>query len=305
MVASRALLLHARGGALLAGWLDDGDPFGTLSSVPIGWREGTSESVAATFLGLAVLELVRLEEETGRRIAIALEPEPGCVFDDASDAIAWWNLHLRSEMKRLHLGEAVVARHLGSLLRHVPRGSGLRCARRRCPTPRGRGHFRPQGAAFVRPCAPLPNPGRARRAARARRTAFSAPNPRTRGPGAARFGVRRGRRVAHESTAIEAESSPILRFDDLPDLRAARDRGEIPPAGEARCHFHIPIHLEETPRFATTRRTLLEAVAAFPNVRHLEVETYTFDVLPADLKAGASATLAAELRYADSVIECR
>lgn len=291
---------------LLAGWLDDGDPFGTLSSVPIGWREGTSESVAATFLGLAVLELVRLEEETGRRIAIALEPEPGCVFDDASDAIAWWNLHLRPEMKRLHLGEAVVARHLGLCYDTCHAGVAF-------DAPEDDARRLADAGISVHKVQLSSAPALRYRTPDALDALLALDEPRflhqTRvraAPGAADSASDAAGASPTKAPRFEGESSPILRFDDLPDLRAARDRGEIPPAGEARCHFHIPIHLEETPRFATTRRTLLEAVAAFPNVRHLEVETYTFDVLPADLKAGGlSAMLAAELRYADSVIECR
>lgn len=289
---------------LLAGWLDDGDPFGTLSSVPIGWREGTSSTTAATFLGLAVVELARLEEETGRRIAIALEPEPGCVFDTASDAAAWWNLHLRPEMKRLHLGEAVVARHLGLCYDTCHAGVAFNApdADARLLSAAGISVHKVQLSS-----APV--------------LRFSQPSdldallaldePRF-------LHQTRIRAAAHpDATSEHADSGSaaretsgsslsVLAFDDLPDVRAARDRGELPTSGEARCHFHVPIHIERTPRFGTTRSTLIDALAAFPDVQHLEVETYTFDVLPPDLKVGGlPAMIAAELRFADSVIDRR
>ena len=54
----------------------------------------------------------------------------------------------------------------------------------------------------------------------------------------------------------------MLAFDDLPDVRAARDRGELPTSGEARCHFHVPIHIARTPLFETTRPTLIDALSA-------------------------------------------
>ena len=289
---------------LLAGWLDDGDPFGTLSSVPIGWRDGTSSAAAATFLGLAVIELARLEEETGRRIAIALEPEPGCVFDTASDAAAWWNLHLRPEMKRLHLGEAVVARHLGLCYDTCHAGVAFNS-----PTSDARllaaagitvHKVQLSSAPVLRYATPsdldpllaLDEP---RFLHQTRIRADGSPE------------------VPSESTA--SGSAPqettdsrraMLAFDDLPDVRAARDRGELPTSGEARCHFHVPIHIARTPRYETTRPTLIDALSAFPDVPHLEVETYTFDVLPPELKAGGvAAMIAEELRFADSVIDRR
>ena len=57
---------------------------------------------------------------------------------------------------------------------------------------------------------------------------------------------------------------------------------------EWRIHFHIPLHFEATTQFGTTRDHLegvLDALAADPTLcSHLEMETYTWEVLPAVMK---------------------
>jgi len=54
-------------------------------------------------------------------------------------------------------------------------------------------------------------------------------------------------------------------------------------------HFHVPLFLEQMEHFGTTQAFLAEILAlhrADPISRHLEVETYTWDVLPDHLKTG-------------------
>jgi hypothetical protein len=61
-----------------------------------------------------------------------------------------------------------------------------------------------------------------------------------------------------------------------------------PPGAEWRIHFHIPLHAPATPLFNHTADHLLgalDALAAAPKLcSHLEMETYTWDVLPPELK---------------------
>ena len=74
-------------------------------------------------------------------------------------------------------------------------------------------------------------------------------------------------------------------YPDLPEALAAVDGG----GEEWRIHFHVPIFVE---RYGDVRvdpgrtcaRVELRASGVTP---HLEIETYTWDVLPADLKASS------------------
>jgi hypothetical protein len=77
------------------------------------------------------------------------------------------------------------------------------------------------------------------------------------------------------------------RFLNLRDAITCWEPGGAPV--EWRTHFHVPVFLEDLGGFGTTRFAISEALAkhrAKPLSEHVEIETYTWDVLPADLKSG-------------------
>jgi hypothetical protein len=71
-------------------------------------------------------------------------------------------------------------------------------------------------------------------------------------------------------------------------------------------HFHVPVHAELEAPLSSTRTELVAALDGLvggehPRTDHLEVETYTWSVLPPEQRprddAGLVAGLAAELRW--------
>jgi hypothetical protein len=77
------------------------------------------------------------------------------------------------------------------------------------------------------------------------------------------------------------------RFLNLRDAITCWEPGDEPV--EWRTHFHVPVFLDDLGGFGTTRFAISEALAkhrAKPLSDHVEIETYTWDVLPADLKTG-------------------
>jgi hypothetical protein len=59
-----------------------------------------------------------------------------------------------------------------------------------------------------------------------------------------------------------------------------------PRPAELRTHFHVPVFLEELGAFSTTRYAVEEALQmhrSTPLSDHLEIESYSWDVLPAEL----------------------
>ena len=71
----------------------------------------------------------------------------------------------------------------------------------------------------------------------------------------------------------------LTRFLDLPEALAA----PATSAAEWRVHFHVPIFLQQLGLFESTQSDLLPLLAELavePDCPHLEVETYTWDVLP-------------------------
>jgi hypothetical protein len=109
----------------------------------------------------------------------------------------------------------------------------------------------------------------------------------------------------HQLTARSGES--FLRAGDLPEVREAWNSGAPGwrESEEWRCHFHVPVDLEELgDGLATTRDhgdALLAAALAAPerwgsDELHLEIETYTWSVLPASARGPDGSLLAAQER---------
>ena len=84
-------------------------------------------------------------------------------------------------------------------------------------------------------------------------------------------------------------------MDDLGDAMA----GGLPGDGEWRVHFHVPVHANggETtqPELAATLNALVGGEA--PLTRHLEIETYTWTVLPEDSRPGHDGALVNALAW--------
>jgi sugar phosphate isomerase/epimerase len=86
-------------------------------------------------------------------------------------------------------------------------------------------------------------------------------------------------------------------FRHYPDLQDALPSVEDPRIAEWRIHFHTPIFVEQYGRFRSTQDQIRQALALVTQRRaaeHLEIETYTWDVLPAALKRDLFDSIARE-----------
>ncbi len=84
------------------------------------------------------------------------------------------------------------------------------------------------------------------------------------------------------------------------DLRPALDEFEITQPRELRTHFHVPIFLENYGKLVSTQSAIKETLKAWKQsnfTNHLEVETYTWDVLPEDLRTDIVNSVARELNW--------
>jgi hypothetical protein len=82
----------------------------------------------------------------------------------------------------------------------------------------------------------------------------------------------------------DGKTSWFLNLED-----GFEDFTKNPGPREWRTHFHVPVFLDDLGPFRTTRFALEQALAFHkktPLSTHLEIETYTWDVLPAHLKTG-------------------
>ena len=81
------------------------------------------------------------------------------------------------------------------------------------------------------------------------------------------------------------DNGKLTYYRDLPDALTAADT----EPDEWRIHFHVPLHAPTSPPFKNTNGHLLgvlDWLAEHPEVcPHLEMETYTWEVLPPELKS--------------------
>ena len=89
----------------------------------------------------------------------------------------------------------------------------------------------------------------------------------------------------------------IIRYRDLPEAFADAHH---PQVEEWRAHFHVPIFAEDFGRLESTQSDIVEVLKLQQSVnftQHLEVETYTWEVLPNPLKLPLRESIERELLW--------
>ena len=87
----------------------------------------------------------------------------------------------------------------------------------------------------------------------------------------------------------------VTTYPDLPSAIAAKPEGR-----ELRAHFHVPIFLEQFGRLHATQGHILKVLHYLedhPVTQHLEVETYTWDVLPTEYKEDLTESIVREMEW--------
>ena len=265
------------------------DSFVSLSTVPGTFKPlaGGREQLMADRLLHVAAALHELRARTGRTVALAIEPEPFCFLETIDEAVAFFDSYLFSEAAVAALadatglprGEAAAAlpRHLGlcydvchaAVEFEDPAGSLAALRAAGVPV-----HKLQLSAALSIPAVDA--------AARARLADFDEPTYL--------------HQVVSRRPAAKGDG-PLRREPDLaPALARADSDGE-----EWRVHFHVPLFVDRIPPFSTTQDFLAEILAlhrADPISPHLEVETYTWAVLPPGLRGESlEADIARELAW--------
>ncbi|MFI8193832.1 metabolite traffic protein EboE [Streptomyces sp. NPDC085946] len=244
---------------LLTELLPDDVAEGSISTLPLAWRtsfDHSSAVVAKRALSSLAEFLDTMERFTGRSIRIGLEPEPGCIVETTADAIG-----PLSEVGHDRIGVCVDTCHLATSFEIPATAFGaLQAADIRI--------VKAQLSAALHVEEPhLPE---ARRAL----AAFDEP------------------RFLHQ-TRVRTETG-IRGVDDVGE---ALRLGGLPVNAPWRTHFHMPLHAVSTGPLTSTRPALRDCLAHLvggpvARTHHLEVETYTWQALPPELRPRGRAQLA-------------
>ena len=263
---------------VLAGLLRDNGSEGSISTLPLGFREfrqppGFRDACAAQLVACA-RGLAKIRDETGQTIRLSIEPEPFCVVETTPEAVDWFqHLWRRADVDgaadavRTHVGvcfdvchQAVEFEDVTESIRLLDR-EGIRINKVHAS------------------CAlQLDDPSN-NAAGRAALKRYVEP------------------RYLHQTFAGAGTDWHVKAVDLTHELIDSPDH-EFLVADAWRVHFHVPVDAERIGPLATTRPILREALAAVAGLSyapHIEVETYTWDVLPGEGKPDLVTGLTREL----------
>lgn len=244
---------------VLARLLPDDVTEGTISTLPLAWRTAHDDTRAARSreaLRTLAERLDAVAELTGRSIRVGLEPEPGCTVETTADAIG-----PLTDIGHDRIGICVDTCHLATSFED-PHTALDALTRAHVPVVKSQ-----LSAALHAEHPHLPE-------VRAALAAFDEP------------------RFLHQTRTSTAAG---LRGTD--DLGEALGGDALPDASPWRAHFHVPLHAAPTAPLTSTLPVLKAALThlvggTHPLTRHLEVETYTWQALPPELRPSTRAQLA-------------
>ncbi|HEY5320108.1 MAG TPA: metabolite traffic protein EboE [Galbitalea sp.] len=225
-----------------------------------------------TNLFRVVGHLIELEQRTGRRVKLALEPEPACFLETTEETVAYFTDRIYAPK-----GVAELASIAG-----IPRSEAEGLLRRHLGVVFDIGH---QSVGFE----DIPT---------SLTSLIDAGIPIFKLQEAAALWVKEltldlvpQLRVFTDTIYLSQTTmrrdGEVTKFLNLGEALDAFEKDSRP--AEIRTHFHVPVFLEELGPFVTTRFAVQDALRMHrqtPLSDHLEIETYTWDVLPAHLKTG-------------------
>ena len=270
---------------LLSEFLPEGGE-GSISTLPLAFKgfphpTGFVDAAADRLIECA-RELARIEADTGKVIRLAVEPEPFCVLETTAEAILFFKRLWRragasgaEDAVRRHVGlcydvchQAVEFEEIAASVRDLD-AAGVRI---------NKVHLS---------CALQIDRPAENAEARAALKRYVEPRYLHQTMAGGRGGV----------TARAVDLSAELVDQPSPEFAAARTW---------RVHFHVPVDAERLGPLGTTRAALKEAVTAVAGLDyspHLEVETYTWEVLPGAQKADLVEGLTREIVATAGLLE--
>jgi len=248
----------------------------SIQSAPLGFKpKVTGDHVVedyTTNVIRVVAHLVKLHKDTGKMVTLGLEPEPRCYLETTDETIEYFKNHLYSGRTAQRLAKATglneadaaaaMRKHTGVVFDIGHQAVGYE------DIPASLQKLVDAGVQIVKlqEAASMFMPGVTQKTVDALQ-AFA--------------------KTIYLSQTCQKKDGETTWFLNLED--AFEDWYRNPGPREWRTHFHVPVFLDDLGAFGTTRFALEQALAfhkKHPLSDHLEIETYTWDVLPDHLKTG-------------------
>jgi hypothetical protein len=249
----------------------------SIQTAPLGFKPNVTgpdvvDSYTEHVLRVAA-HLVRLEARTGHLITLGLEPEPRCFLETTDETVAYFTNHLYTGKSAARL----------SVLASIPMDTAIAALRRHLGVVFDIGH---QAVGFEDVPVSLQ-----------KLVDAGIPIVKLQEAAAMYIGevtdekveaLKRFAKTVYLSQTVECRGGKELgHFLNLEDAFAGWEKDKT--KREWRTHFHVPVFLADLGPFKSTQFALEQALAMHkktPLSRQLEIETYTWDVLPDHLKTG-------------------
>jgi hypothetical protein len=248
----------------------------SIQTAPLGFKPRvTGPDVVDAFTDnvlQVVAHLVQLEQTTGTLLTLGLEPEPRCYLETTDETITYFQDYLYTGRSAARVAQ----------LAHVPMDTAISALRRHLGVTFDIGH---QAVGFEDIPVSL-------------QKLVDAGIPIVKLQEAASMyigevtdekiaALQRFTKTIYLSQTAECRGDHLEHYLNLEDAMAGWQTDKTPR--QWRTHFHVPVFLEDLGPMKSTRFALEQALAMHkrtPLSRHLEIETYTWDVLPDHLKTG-------------------
>ena len=249
----------------------------SIQSAPLGFKPRVTgpdvvESYTEHVLRVTA-HLVGIEQKTGRTVTLGLEPEPYCFLETTDETVDYFTKHLytgRSAERLAKLANIPISDAIGALKRHLGVVFDI-------------GH---QAVGFEDIPVSLQKLVDANIPILKLQEVAAMHMPQVTDETVA--ALQSFTKTVYLSQTSQLKDGKITKFLNLEDAFAARQKD--PGPREWRTHFHVPVFLDDLGgAFGTTRFALEQALKMHkekPLSGQLEIETYTWDVLPAHLKTG-------------------
>lgn len=258
---------------ILANLLPDG-LYGSISTVPLSYRQwGLPGEKLHRMVGMLAETAVYFHEifqSSGKDICLALEPEPDCIIENTDETIEFFSgplLEIGVEYLKTHfqisseVGREILKRHIGVCFDTA--------------------HMSVEFEDMTDSLKKLKNAGI--RIAKTQISAGVIVHPSAEGvKQIARFAESR---YLHQ-VRIKTQTGDLVSFRDLPEaLEKYPDPGQS--SQQWRVHFHVPLFFERNGDLRSTSECITdEFISELVHglTEHIEIETYTYQVLPDDMK---------------------
>lgn len=272
---------------------------GSISTSPLSYKPWLDDAAredafraGSRHLAEVAAALAQIENETGVHLHVDLEPEPDCLIENTAESIAFfedwlWPTGGAHLADALHVNEETAQ---SLLRRHIQLCYDTCHFAVEYETPADAfAHFAaggvPVGKVQLSAALRVPLPADERDAIAERLQPFA--------------------EATYLHQVIERRPDGSLhRYRDLPDALPHLD---TTPGTEWRIHYHVPLFTEAFDGLQSTRRAIprtLDVLHDDPMIcSHLEIETYTWDVLPDRLKTDLATSIRRELEWVLSVMQ--